>query len=104
MAFNGIVMAGRFTKFFREHLRSLVFGINFSSVSTVVEIESAISSLPIQDARRVAEWLREYLDAKWDKELDEDFAAGRLDELWEKAETDIAAGRVKPLDEVLNHG
>jgi len=73
-------------------------------VSTVAEIESAISSLPIQDARRVADWLQEYLDAKWDKELDEDIAAGRLDALWEKAKTDIAAGRVKPLDEVLNHG
>ena len=87
-----------------EHLRSPEFGISFSSVSTVAEIESAISSLPIQDARRVADWLQEYLDAKWDKELDEDIAAGRLDALWEKAKTDIAAGRVKPLDEVLNHG
>ena len=73
-------------------------------MSTVAEIESAISSLPIQDARRVADWLQEYLDAKWDKELDEDIAAGRLDALWEKAKTDIAAGRVKSLDEVLNHG
>jgi hypothetical protein len=40
--------------------------------------------------------LRDYLDAKWDKEMDEDIAAGRLDPLWEKAKADIAAGRVKP--------
>jgi hypothetical protein len=34
--------------------------------------------------------------------MDEDIAAGRLDALWEKAKSDIAAGRVKPLDEVIN--
>jgi hypothetical protein len=71
-------------------------------VSTVAEIESAISALPVQDARSVAGWLQDYLDAKWNKQMDEDIASGRLDPLWEKAKADIAAGRVKPLDEVLN--
>ena len=71
-------------------------------MSTVAEIESALSQLPVKDARAVADWLQEYLDAKWDKQMDEDIAAGRLDPLWEKAKADIAAGRVKPLDEVLN--
>jgi hypothetical protein len=88
----------------REHLRFHVFAFNLAAVSTVAEIESAISTLPLKDAWRVAGWLQEYLDAKWDKEMDEDIAAGRLDPLWEKARADIAAGRVKPLDEVLNHG
>ena len=45
-------------------------------------------STATRKTRREADWLQEYLDAKWDKELDED----------------IAAGRVKSLDEVLNHG
>jgi len=71
-------------------------------VSTVAEIESALSQLPVKDARAVADWLQEHLDAKWDKQMDEDIAAGRLDPLWEKARADIAAGRVKPLVEVLN--
>jgi hypothetical protein len=71
-------------------------------MSTIAEIESAISALPDKDAWAVADWLQEYLDAKWDKEMDEDIAAGRLDALWEKAKSDIAAGRVKPLDEVIN--
>jgi hypothetical protein len=57
-------------------------------VNTVAEIESAISTLPVKDAWNVANWLQEYLAAKWDKEMDED----------------IAAGCVKPLDEVINHG
>ena len=71
-------------------------------MSTVAEIESALSQLPVKDARVVADWLQEYLDAKWDKQMDEDIAAGRLDPLWEKAKANISAGRVKPLDEVLN--
>jgi hypothetical protein len=70
------------------HLPPFALVVNLSSMSTVAEIESAISTLPVKDAWSVANWLQEYLDAKWDKEMDED----------------IAAGRVKPLDEVINHG
>ena len=71
-------------------------------MSTVAEIENALQALPVEDARKVAGWLQEYLDAKWDKQMDKDIAAGRMDKLWEKAQADIAAGRVKPLDEVIN--
>ena len=71
-------------------------------MSTVAEIENALQKLPVNDAWKVADWLQEYLDAKWDQQMDADSAAGKLDPLWEKARADIAAGRVKPLDEVLN--
>src|ERR1022692_3112371 len=40
---------------------------NLFSVSTVAEIESAISTLPMKDARAVAEWLRHHLDARRSK-------------------------------------
>lgn len=40
---------------------------------------------------------------KWDQQIDRDIAAGRLDKLWEKAKADIAAGRVKSLDEIIRH-
>ena len=73
------------------------------SVSTVAEIESAISTLPVKDAWSVAGWLQEYLDVKWDKEMDEDIAAGRLDKFAEQAMEHYRAGRVKPLDEVIDH-
>jgi hypothetical protein len=83
-------------------LNSVALSANLFSVSTVAEIESAISTLPDKDAWIVADWLQKHLDAKWDKQMDEDITNGRLDPLWEKAKADIAAGRVKPLDEVLN--
>ncbi len=31
-------------------------------MSTVVEIESALKQLPLQDARAIAQWLQNYLD------------------------------------------
>ncbi|MBI5774857.1 MAG: hypothetical protein HZA89_14075 [Verrucomicrobia bacterium] len=71
-------------------------------MSTVTEIESALRQLPEKEAWEIAGWLQDYLDDKWDKQMDADVAAGRLDKLWRKAQADIAAGRVKPLDEVLN--
>ena len=71
-------------------------------MSTVVEIERALQTLPVEDARKVAGWLQRYLDGTWDQQIDGDIAAGQLDKLWEKAKTDIAAGRVKPLDEIVN--
>ena len=72
-------------------------------MSTVVEIESALRALPMQDARAVAHWLQEYLDQKWDQQMDADIAAGRLDKLAEQALDRYRAGQVKPLDEVIDH-
>ena len=72
-------------------------------MSTVTEIESALRGLPVSDAREVAHWLQEYLDQQWDKQMDEDIAAGRLDKLAEQALDHHRAGQVKPLDEVIDH-
>jgi hypothetical protein len=64
---------------------------NLTSVSTVAEIESAISTLPDKDARAVAEWLREHLGARGPK-------PGNMEEIYEilslrfdTGERDIAA-------------
>ena len=72
-------------------------------MSTVVEIESSLRAMPVQDARAVAHWLQEYLDQKWDKQMDADIAAGRLDKLAEQALDRYRTGKVKPLDEVIDH-
>ena len=34
----------------------------FPGMSTVVEIESALKQLPLQDAQAIAQWLQKYLD------------------------------------------
>ena len=71
-------------------------------MSTVAEIENALQTLPLDDAWKVADWLQHYLDEKWDKQIDADIAAGRLDKLADKALEDYHVGRVKPLDEVID--
>jgi hypothetical protein len=71
-------------------------------MSTVAEIESAIKKLKPQEIRVVGHLVDELREDLWDKQIDADAKSGRLDPLWEKAKSDIAAGRVKPLDEVLN--
>ena len=51
----------------------------------------------------MADWLQDYLDDQWDKQIEDDAANGRLDRVWKKAQADIASGNVKPLDEVIDH-
>ena len=70
-------------------------------MSTVTEIESALRALPLKDARAVADWLPEYLDEQWDKEMDQDIAAGQLDKLADQALEHCRAGRIKPLNEIV---
>ncbi|PYK98165.1 MAG: hypothetical protein DME32_14685 [Verrucomicrobia bacterium] len=42
-------------------------------------------------------------DDGWDRQIETDAKAGRLDHVIAQAEADIAAGRTKPLDEILGH-
>jgi predicted nucleotidyltransferase len=41
------------------------------------------------------------LDDEWDRQIAADAAAGRLDHLIEEARADVAAGRCRPLEDVL---
>ena len=68
-------------------------------MSTVAEVEKVLRKMPVEDARAVAEWLQNYLDEKWNRQIDEDIAAGRLDKLAEKALDHYRAGRVNPLED-----
>lgn len=70
-------------------------------MTTRSEVESAIKQLSEDEARDLAKWLQEYLDEKWDRHIEADFASGKLDRLITKAEADIATGKVRDLDEFL---
>jgi hypothetical protein len=71
-------------------------------MSTVAEIEKALQTLPVEEARKVAGWLQQYLDERWDNQIDADIAAGKLDKLADRALKDYEAGRTKPLDEIID--
>jgi hypothetical protein len=77
------------------------YGILFV-VSTVAEIIEAVKNLPEAEKGEFLERLAEIdFDDAWDRQIEADVKAGRLDKLIAQAEADIAAGRTKPLDEVL---
>ena len=72
-------------------------------MSTVAEIENALRGLPLQDARVVADWLQEYLEDQWDRQIARDAELGKLDKLKDQAMTHYKAGRTKPLDELIDN-
>jgi len=58
---------------------------------SVVEIEAAIKSLPKEELAQFNQWYQEFLEAQWDKQIEEDSAAGKLDHLVQEVEADISA-------------
>ena len=72
-------------------------------MSTVKEIESAIQQLPANEKWNLLHRFHGTLWNEWDRQIETDSAAGRLDHLVQEVEADIAAGRVKPLDEIIDH-
>ena len=66
-------------------------------MSTLIEIEAAIERLPGSDFRRLRDWIGERDQQLWDKQLEADVAAGKLDRFAEEAIADFQAGRSKPL-------
>jgi hypothetical protein len=62
------------------------------------EVESAIQQLPESEVRALANWLQDYLDEMWDRQIEADLASGKLDRLSAQAEEDIATNNVRDLD------
>jgi hypothetical protein len=61
------------------------------------ELESAVSQLPAEELSAFARWCEEYMADAWDRRIEEDIKAGRLDEAARKVDSDFEAGRCKPL-------
>ena len=66
-------------------------------MATVKELQQAILKLPEEDYAELLRWLLELDWEKWDRELEEDVQAGRLDSLSAEALEAKAKGILKPL-------
>jgi hypothetical protein len=64
---------------------------------SVIELEQAVSKLQAEELSRFAEWFEEYMADQWDRQIEQDVAAGRLDHIIRKVDADIDAGRATPL-------
>ena len=72
-------------------------------VSTLHQIEDAISHLPPAQFRELVGWMTARQQELWDRQMEEDAKAGRLDGLWKAALEEIEAGKTTSLDEFLDH-
>ena len=70
---------------------------------SVEELEKAVATLPPEDYKSFRNWFADFDMAQWDKQIEADSKAGRLDHIIDEIESDIENGRVKPLDEVTDH-
>lgn len=64
---------------------------------TVQDLETAVAQLPPAELKHFAQWFEEYLADAWDRQIEADVAAGRLDEAGRQADSDFDAGRCTPL-------
>lgn len=62
-------------------------------MSTIEEIELAVQQLSPEDRAAFRAWFAAFDAAEWDRQIESDVAAGRLDWLAAEARADRAAGR-----------
>jgi hypothetical protein len=65
-------------------------------MSTVEEIISAIEQLSVEEQAELARRMR-WEDDEWDRQIAQDFKAGKLDNLIAAAKADAKAGRTRDL-------
>ena len=60
---------------------------------SVEELESAVARLAPDELARFSEWFQEFAADQWDRQIEADIRAGRLDAAGQRADADFKAGR-----------
>jgi len=63
----------------------------------VKETALAITQLPAKDLAELAAWFADYTAEMWDKQIEQDLKAGRLDTLLKEVDAEYEAGLSQPL-------
>jgi hypothetical protein len=66
-------------------------------MSKVERIEQEVQTLSLEELAQFRAWILEYDWAAWDRRIERDVQAGRLDALAQKALGDHAAGKTTPI-------
>lgn len=64
---------------------------------SISEIEQAITELSPEELAQFRAWFDEYYAEVWDRQIEDDVKAGRLDRLISEANEEYDAGSSKPL-------
>jgi hypothetical protein len=67
------------------------------SMTRIAEIEQAVQHLAPADLAQFRQWFTEFDAAAWDRQFEQDVAAGRLDALAAEAIDDLRNGRCTEL-------
>lgn len=63
---------------------------------SVEDLKTAVAQLPAADLDQFSQWFEEFLADEWDRRIEADVRAGRLDAAGRRADEDFAAGRCTP--------
>jgi hypothetical protein len=66
-------------------------------MSRLEQIIADVTKLSSQELAKLSEWFAEFHSEQWDKQIEADAKAGRLDQLAAMALSDHEAGRTKAL-------
>lgn len=80
-------------------LKGLPNSDRFSDMSTVQDIKQAIEQLPEEDFWKLSEWLIQRHADQWDRQIEEDIRAGKLDKFAEEALREHRDGKSRPFPE-----
>ena len=68
-----------------------------TNVLGIEHIERAITQLPDKELAELMRWLEDYQAQVWDKRIEEDLEAGRLDALLAGVDEEYETGLTQPL-------
>ena len=63
----------------------------------IEELESAVAQLSREKLAEFSKWFEEFMADQWDRQIEADILAGRLDAAGQRADEDFIAGRAMPL-------
>lgn len=66
-------------------------------MTRIEQLEHDIRSLSRSELLALGEWFQDYFAEEWDKQIEADAKAGKLDRLARQALNDHQAGRTRPL-------
>ena len=67
------------------------------AMTKLEQIEKSVAELGKEELKAFAEWFAELQAERWDRQIEADAKAGKLDRLVAKAKAEIAARKVRPL-------
>ena len=71
---------------------------------SITEIQTAVKQLSQDELAEFLEWLDNFQESLWDKQIEEDLKAGKLDSLIQQAEKAFNEGKCQEISQRLNFG